>query len=79
MVLAQSAEEAGIDLALFPWKTSMWIYEQYLSVAYGYGSESVYYYPFDGKWLVTTLTGSDISKVLEYAKGGSPEFKIETA
>jgi hypothetical protein len=31
----------------------------------------------DGRWLLTTLYGSDINKVIEYAAGGKPEFSIE--
>lgn len=41
-------------------------------------SEIVWHYPLpNGKWLVTRLQGSDIDKVIEYAVGGAPKFKVD--
>lgn len=76
-ILHDAAEKAGLKTQ-FPWKTTVSIHENDLSVKCGYGAESVYYYPIDGnKWLVTKLYGSDISKVIEYVTGGKPDFTIE--
>lgn len=76
IVLSQVAEESSISKELFPWKTNMNIDQNYLSLRYGYGAETLYYYPVDGKWLITTLHGSDIEKVIQYVKGGKPEFVL---
>jgi len=76
-VLAEAGKSAGIPEGRWPWKTHMWISSDYVSLSYGYGAETVYYYPLDDRWLVTRLYGSDISKVLEYVRGGKPEFRIE--
>jgi len=57
----------------FPWKTNMYIYKDSVSVRAGYGAESENHYPLgDGRWLVTTLSGSDIDQVIEYVKGEKP-------
>lgn len=38
----------------------------------------VYHYPLpDGSWLVTTLHGSEINKLIGYVQGGRPEFTVE--
>lgn len=75
-ILAQAGKDADVPETRWPWKTSMYLSGGFLSLSYGYGAEHVYYYPFDGKWLVTTLHGSDISKVFEYVRGGKPEFVV---
>jgi len=76
--LGQAAENAGVSTDSFPWKTSMYLMGDHLSLSYGYGGETLRYYPIDGQWLITTLCGSDISKVFEYIRGGSPVFDIQT-
>jgi len=75
--LRQAAKESGIAEDLFPWKTNMYVDENSIALSYGDGAETVYHYPIDGKWLIIKLRGSDIDKVIEYAKGGKPEFIIE--
>ena len=75
-VLAEVAKEAQVPKARWPWKTAMNLGENYVNVSMGYAAETVYYYPVDGQWLVTTLSGSDITKVIEYIKGGKPTFTI---
>ena len=77
-ILAEAANEAGLKME-FPWKTSMWITDAYISVRNGYAAESVYHYPLSNNdWLVTTLTGSDISKLIGFIENGVlPEFTIE--
>ena len=76
-ILSECAEAAGLEVE-FPWKTVMHVYDDRVSLSYGYGAEDEYHYPLeDGRWLVTKLLGSDIDKVIEYVNGGSPEFHVE--
>jgi hypothetical protein len=76
--LSDAAEAAGLKVQ-FPWKTNMWIGEDYISVRYGYSAEVVYHYPLnDGKWLVTYLSGSEIEKIKKFVADGTlPEFTVE--
>lgn len=76
MILSLAADESGVDTAIFPWKTNMSLRSDYLSLSYGYGAEYRNYYPLDKGWLVTTLHGSDINKVIDYVQGGKPEFTL---
>lgn len=77
-ILGDAAKEAGLKMQ-FPWKTNMWVGDNNVSVRNGYGAEAVCHYPLgDGRWLVTTLSGSDIAKVIELVNGGTPTFKVET-
>lgn len=77
LILRKAADEAGLKMQ-FPWKTRMVIQAKCLSFAVGYVAEDVYHYPLpDDRWLVTTLRGSDIDKIIEYVNGGTPEFVIE--
>lgn len=75
--LHDCAKAVGLKME-FPWKTNVWVNSECISVRNGYGADSVHHYPLgDGRWLVTTLGGRDISKVIEYVQGGKPEFTIE--
>jgi len=78
LLLAEVAKTVGLEMQ-WPWKTRMYIDgDRCVSVSAGYGAEDVYHYPLPGnRWLVTTLSGSDIVKVIEYVDGGHPEFVIE--
>ena len=76
LMLAMAAKTAGISDNVFPWKTSLYFYDNHVALSYGYGAESVNFYPFDGKWLVTTLSGSDITKIFEYLRGQTPKFTV---
>jgi hypothetical protein len=76
-MLGGAAEEAGLKLE-WPWKTLMRLYDDRVGLAAGYAAGTVYHYPLnDGRWLMTTLQGSDITKIIEYVDGGQPEFDIE--
>ena len=44
-VLSSHAEEAGVSLNAFPWKTMMWISEDKVSVSCGYGAPSKVIFP----------------------------------
>jgi hypothetical protein len=75
--LSAAAKVAGLEMQ-FPWKTTMFLEEGYLSLTAGYGAGAVYHYPLkDGRWLVTRLQGGDIDKVIDYVQGGKPKFVIE--
>ena len=78
-LLASAATRAGLSLNIFPWKTSMHLYDTYLGFGVGYCAPWEYHYPLTGgRWLITKLTGEDIGKVIEYAEGGTPLFEIES-
>lgn len=76
-ILAQSANEAGISTEIFPWKTNMYIRPNSFGLSYGYGAENLNYYPTAKGWLITTLSGSYIDKMIEYIEGGKPVFRVE--
>ena len=76
--LADAMEFASITSEA-PWKTSTYINvnSNSLSIASGYGAESQHHYPLkNGKWLVTTLQGSDINLIFEYLDGSNPSFDV---
>ena len=76
-VITDAMKATGIEFTN-PIKTNIWIEGNCISVSAGYGAREVYHYPIsDGRWLITTLRGEDISKVIEYVEGGTPEFTIE--
>ena len=65
-ILTDAANEAGIPYELFSIKSSVYMGEDHVRVSFGYGGEFVNHYPIDGdKWLITTLTGSDLSKIID--------------
>lgn len=76
-ILADSAKDAELKVQ-FPWKTNMYIYRDHVGVSAGYGAKHVNHYPMsDGRWLMTDLNGTEISKVIEYLNGGQPMFDVE--
>lgn len=76
--IGDAAEAAGLQCQ-FPWKTNMWIGDGCVSVSAGYAAANVYHYPLsDGKWLVTSLSGSEIEKIKKFVTDGTlPEFTVE--
>ena len=78
LCLAEAAEKAGLKME-FPWKTYMYLTSENVCFAQGYCAPHVYHYPLSGgKWLITTLQGEDINKVIKWCEGeGQPEFEIE--
>lgn len=78
--LKVAADRAGLKME-FPYKTSVDIYESYLVSKAGYGAFWEYHYALDnGKWLVTTLTGSDadVAMIRSCAVNGTvPAFRVE--
>ncbi len=78
LTLSECADEVGL-ICQFPWKTNMLVRSNVVSVSHGYGAEQVNHYALDnGKWLVTTLSGSDIEKIKKFVTDGTlPEFTVE--
>lgn len=77
--LAEAAKRSGLKME-FPIKTQMWLREEYLTFAVGYGAPTEYHYPLaDGTWLVTKLSGDDISKVIALVESGLIDRNLETA
>ena len=70
--LAEAAETAGIPHSQFSCKSSVSMLDDCVSTSFGYGAERVNHHPMpDGRWLITTLTRSDISKVIDDAMDGN--------
>ena len=70
--LAGAANEAGIPHNLFSCKSTVMINEDCVGASFGYGSERINHYPLpNGKWLLTTLTGSDITKIIDQVMNGN--------
>ena len=74
--LSKAAERAGLKME-FPWKTTMSLNEDYLSLGYGYGAPYVYHYPLTGDlWLTTTLYGDDMKKIIALVESGHLELDL---
>lgn len=74
--LQEAAKRAGLEME-FPWKTSMSLQHDWLSLGYGYGAPYVYHYPLSGdRWLETTLYGDDIGKVIALVESGVIDLKL---
>jgi hypothetical protein len=68
--LAAAANTAGLEMT-FPWKTTMHIDEDKVSFSIGYGAPDQHHYPLpDGRWLVTTLRGDEMPKIIERVAAG---------
>ena len=80
-LLADAANKAGIPTSQFSVKSTVQMNDGYVSASFGYGAGYENHYPLpDGSWLITTLTGSDIDKVISSAISGNPlELTIEAA
>lgn len=76
-LLAKAATTAGLRMQ-FPWKTYMDIQQDCLSFSMGYGAETIYHYPLaNDRWLLTSLRGGDISKVIAAVDGGELKLLVE--
>lgn len=70
--LAEAAGKAGIPGSLFSCKSSVSMYEDSVGTSFGYGAGTVYHYPLPGgKWLITSLRGEDISKIIDLVVSGN--------
>jgi hypothetical protein len=77
--LHDAAEIAGIPDSQFSIKSDVSIRCDCVSTSFGYAADHIYHYPLeDGKWLLTSLSGSDIDKIIASASKGNPlDFIIE--
>ena len=74
--LADAAKRAGLEME-FPWKTNMYLNEDYLSLTRGYGGALEYHYPLtDNRWLVTHLYGEDIGKIIALVEDGTLTLEL---
>lgn len=74
-VLGDAANKAGIPLSQFSCKSSVAMYSDKVSVSFGYGASSTYYYPLpDGKWLLTSISADsdEMAKVITSVMNGNP-------
>ncbi len=70
--LSNSAKEAEIPEVLFSVKSNVSIRDDYVTESFGYGTETLYHYQLsDGRWLITSLTGSDIEKIKKQIINGN--------
>lgn len=77
--LKEAALRAGLSME-FPWKTTMTLAADYLSLGYGYGAPYVYHYPLSGdRWLETTLSGRDIDKIVALIEDGILSLDLSAA
>lgn len=69
-MLRAAAEKAGITMD-FPWKTYMRIEDDSVSFSMGTGARRLYHYPLSGgRWLITTLSGDDMAKIIAQVEAG---------
>lgn len=70
-LLSESARAAGIPGTLFSIKSHVSISDDSVSSSFGYSSERCNHYPLsNNRWLVTTLTGGDIGKIIKLVNLG---------
>ena len=70
--LRNAAKEAGIPESLFSCKSTVDIRHNCVTESFGYGAETFFHYQLlDGRWLITSLSGSDIDKIKEQVMNGS--------
>jgi len=79
--LAEAAEEAGLPLSAFSWKSDVSYYGgKAVSTSFGYGVGDTYHYPLsDGRWLVCKLQGEDMPKIVKAVEEGHLTLEVEDA
>lgn len=79
LYIANIADRIGLKVQ-FPWKTNVWAYRDHVTVRAGYTAETIYHYALDGgKWLVTSLSGSEVEKIKKFVLTGEvPSFTVES-
>lgn len=79
--LSAAANEANVPLSAFPWKSHMNIYSDHVYAAFGYAVEGRCHYPLaNGRWLITSLRGGDITKIIEAVEAGQlTSLQVEAA
>lgn len=79
-LLADAAEKAGIPKSQFSCKSSVAMFSDCVQVSFGYAATHIYYYPLpDGRWLITSLRGKDITKIIDsvISLGNPLNFLVE--
>ena len=79
--LAEAAKACGISEGRFPVKSNTQIDYSGMCVSesFGYGAKTIYHYPIEEGWFVTSIYGDaeDIKKLVEATRKGHLDFKIE--
>ncbi len=80
-LLAMAADKDRIPHSQFSCKSNVHIRPKFIASRFGYGADYLYHYPLeDGRWLVTTITGSDdeMSKIFNHVLNGNElDFYID--
>ncbi len=78
--LGKAAEVAEIPPSLFGCKSDVDINVDCCTSRFGYGQQSINHFPLsDDKWLLTTLRGGDMDKVIKSVERGNPlNLVVET-
>ena len=70
--LRDAAADAGIPESLFSVKSNVTTYVGYVISRFGYSSKSEFHYKLpNDDWLVTTLSGSDMDKIINHVANGN--------
>ncbi len=73
--LCDAANIAEIPHSQFSVKSSVVMYENFVQISFGRGAKHINLYPLpNGKWLHTTLMGSDVdmNMIIDYISEGKP-------
>ena len=78
-ILHDAAVIAEIPSSQFSCKSTVSFSSDCVTTSFGYGAEGVNHFPLpDGRWLITTLRGSDINKIITQVMNGNDlGFEIE--
>lgn len=69
--MQEVAVAAGLAAMQWPIKSSVSVMDDSVAVRNGYGAEPVYHYPLkDGKWLSCSLSGTDMTIILDKIEEG---------
>jgi hypothetical protein len=72
-LLRDASEKAGIPVSQFSMKSSIYIEHKRICSRFGYSGDTLNHYPLSNeRWLVTTLMGTDIDKVIDSVDNGNP-------
>lgn len=82
--LQKAAKECGISQNNFPHKTTMWVYEGYVSVSYGYGADEEILYETVEHWedmiksvsaTMESFNDPEDAKLLNHFRGKKEEYE----
>lgn len=77
--MAVAANEVGIPHSAFSYKSTVYLDRDCVSAGFGYGKPYEQHYPLpDGRWLITSLRGEDMPKIIAAVMDGRlPELEVE--